>query len=48
VGRLLWLVPLRDLLGTMLWLKTFFGSTVVWRGRRFRVGAGGRILDTAP
>jgi ceramide glucosyltransferase len=45
VARLLWLVPIRDLLGTALWLKTFFGSTVVWRGRRFRVGAGGRILD---
>jgi ceramide glucosyltransferase len=48
VGRLLWLVPFRDLVGTLFWLKTFFGSTVVWRGRRFRVGAEGRILDTAP
>jgi len=40
-------VPFRDLLGTILWLKTFFGSTVEWRGRKFRVGAGGRILDAA-
>jgi ceramide glucosyltransferase len=44
IGRLLWLVPIRDLLGTALWLEGFFGNTVVWRGRRFRVGSGGRIL----
>lgn len=47
VARLLWLVPIRDLLGTALWLSAFFGNTVEWRGRRFRVGAGGRILDRA-
>ena len=47
IGRLLWLVPIRDLVGTALWLSAFFGSTVEWRGRRFRVGSGGRILDTA-
>lgn len=45
IGRLLWLVPIRDLLGTALWLAGFFGNTVVWRGRRFHVGSGGRILD---
>ena len=47
VARLLWLVPIRDLLGTALWLSAFFGNTVEWRGRRFRIGAGGRILDIA-
>lgn len=46
IARLLWLVPLRDLCGTVLWLTAFFGSTVEWRGRRFRVGAGSRILDS--
>lgn len=45
ISRSLWLVPIRDLLGTAFWLGAFFGSTVVWRGRRFRIGAGGRILD---
>jgi hypothetical protein len=40
----LWLVPLRDLVATGLWVRSFFGDTVVWRGRRLRVGAGGRIL----
>ena len=47
IRRLLWLVPIRDLLGTWLWLTSFFGDTVVWRGRRFRIGSGGRILDVA-
>jgi ceramide glucosyltransferase len=42
--RDLWLVPLRDLVATGLWIRSFFGDTVVWRGRRLRVGAGGRIL----
>jgi ceramide glucosyltransferase len=45
IVRLLWLVPVRDLLGTALWLAGFFGNTVEWRGRRFHVGSGGRILD---
>jgi len=42
--RDLWLVPIRDLMAAGLWIRSFFGHTVVWRGRRLRVGAGGRIL----
>ena len=42
--RDLWLVPFRDLMATGLWIRSFFGNTVVWRGRRLRLGAGGRIL----
>ncbi|MGE5278858.1 MAG: bacteriohopanetetrol glucosamine biosynthesis glycosyltransferase HpnI [Acidobacteriota bacterium] len=44
IARDLWLVPIRDLLSTALWVGSFFGSSVVWRGRRLRLGAGGRIL----
>jgi ceramide glucosyltransferase len=47
IARSLWLVPIRDVLGTALWLASFFGNTVEWRGRRFRIGAGGRILNAA-
>lgn len=47
ITKSLWLVPIRDLLGTAFWLGAFFGSTVVWRGRRLRIGAGGRILGAA-
>jgi ceramide glucosyltransferase len=42
-----WLVPLRDLLGFALWVGAYFGSTIVWRGNRFRLGEGGRLLPTA-
>jgi len=42
--RDLWLVPLRDFIATGLWIRSFFGDTVVWRGHRLRVAAGGRIL----
>jgi ceramide glucosyltransferase len=42
-GRSLWLVPLRDLLSCALWLAAFFGKSVVWRGNRYRLEAGGRL-----
>lgn len=42
--RLLWLLPIRDLLSTAAWFAAFFSRTVVWRGTRFRVGAGGRLV----
>jgi ceramide glucosyltransferase len=40
---LLWLVPVRDLIGTAVWLASFFGNTVSWRGDRFRLRKG-RLL----
>lgn len=46
--KALWLVPLRDLVGFGLWLSAFFGSSVVWRGRRFRLGPGGRLVAEQP
>jgi ceramide glucosyltransferase len=42
--RYLWLVPLRDLLSFVLWLIGFFGGTIVWRGERFRLARGGRLI----
>jgi ceramide glucosyltransferase len=45
--RALWLVPLRDLLGFALWVGAFFGTTIVWRGARFRLGERGRLLPAA-
>ena len=38
--RDLWLVPLRDMLAFFVWLVSFFGSTIVWRGERFRLHRG--------
>lgn len=40
VPRLLWLIPLRDLVGLVVWVAGFFGSTVVWRGNRFQLSHG--------
>ena len=45
VLRLLWLLPLRDLVAMLLWLASFTGHTVTWRGVAFRLKDGklGRI-----
>ncbi len=37
------LLPLEDLLGFIFWIAGFFGDTVVWRGRRYRLGDDGRF-----
>lgn len=39
-----WLYPLRDLLGFILWCGSFSGSEIVWRGERYRLIAGGRMV----
>lgn len=44
VTRLLPLLPLSDLLSAALWICSFFGSTILWRGERFRVESDGRLV----
>lgn len=39
-----WLYPLRDLLGFILWCGSFWGSEIVWRGERYRLVSGGRMV----
>ncbi|MGC8791882.1 MAG: bacteriohopanetetrol glucosamine biosynthesis glycosyltransferase HpnI [Bryobacteraceae bacterium] len=39
------LIPLRDLWGALVWAAGLVGSTVVWRDRRLRIGADGRIKE---
>jgi ceramide glucosyltransferase len=40
VLRDLWLLPLRDVLGLIVWIWSFAGDTVVWRGETFRLRDG--------
>jgi ceramide glucosyltransferase len=36
----LWLLPLRDLLAVAIWIASFAGHTVTWRGDRFQLKKG--------
>lgn len=36
----LWMIPIRDLIAVGVWLASFVGSTVTWRGDRFRLKNG--------
>ena len=38
--RDLWLLPLRDAMSMALWVASYFGKTVVWRGERFVLSRG--------
>jgi len=40
IQRLMWLLPLRDLIGPLFWFASFLGNTVTWRGDRFVVSRG--------
>ena len=42
--RLCWLYPLRDLMGFGFWLCSFIGSTIVWRGQRYRLELNGLMV----
>jgi ceramide glucosyltransferase len=38
--RDLWLLPLRDAISVAVWVASYFGKTVVWRGERFLLHKG--------
>jgi ceramide glucosyltransferase len=38
--RDLWLLPLRDAMSMAVWVASYFGKTVVWRGERFVLNKG--------
>ena len=46
VEKFLWLIPVRDLLALVIWLLSFAGSKIVWRGARFRLEPSGKIRPT--
>jgi ceramide glucosyltransferase len=44
VARIDWkLLPAEDLAGFGFWIAGFFGSTIEWRGRRYRIQSDGRF-----
>jgi ceramide glucosyltransferase len=45
VLRQLWLLPLRDLVAVAVWITSFWGHTVIWRGDRFELKKG-RLVRT--
>ncbi|HLI22129.1 MAG TPA: bacteriohopanetetrol glucosamine biosynthesis glycosyltransferase HpnI [Stellaceae bacterium] len=40
----LWLLPVRDVLSFVVFIASFFGRSVAWRDRRFRIGPGGQLV----
>lgn len=43
--RFLWLVPIRDLISFGVWCYSFFGTQVEWRGKRFKLTKGGKLIS---
>jgi ceramide glucosyltransferase len=45
--RYFWLYPARDLLGFFLWCASFINTSIVWRGERYRLQMGGKMIRQA-
>lgn len=42
-----WLYPMRDLLGSILWLGSYLSAKIEWRGEMYRLSLGGRMERVA-
>jgi ceramide glucosyltransferase len=39
-----WLYPVRDFLGFFLWVASYAGTEIVWRGERYQLSLGGKMI----
>ena len=46
--RFLWLVPAQDLISFAVWCCCSFGDTLDWKGERFRLTRGGKLIPLNP
>ena len=46
--RDLWLLPLRDAMSMIVWIASYFGKTVMWRGERFLLHKGTITASSGP
>jgi ceramide glucosyltransferase len=44
-GQPSWLIPVHDLIAFAVYVASFFGSTVSWRGNTYRVLSDGRLVE---
>jgi ceramide glucosyltransferase len=48
LGKILWLVPLRDAISFVIWLAGFFSDKIIWRGLAYHVRSGQLIPIPTP
>jgi ceramide glucosyltransferase len=48
VPRYLWLVPLKDLVNSVMWAAAFLGNEVNWSGQSLRIQRDGRMTPVTP
>ncbi len=41
-----WLYPVRDLMGFGFWLASYISDRILWRGERYRLQVGGKMVKT--
>jgi len=40
-----WLIPMRDLFSAAIYLASYLGRDIVWRGVRYRIGRNGELSE---
>jgi hypothetical protein len=38
------MVPVKDILDVFVWASSFLGNKIVWRGERYRILRGGKLV----